>query len=84
LSLAHERDWLLALDGQDGLFLFNRAGAIQAQRPLSRAGGGGLLRGGRQRLRGRADGLSTYSSFPGMVGARQRTLYRILLFLCEC
>jgi hypothetical protein len=33
LSLARERDWLLALDGQDSLFLFNRAGAIQAQRP---------------------------------------------------
>jgi WD40 repeat protein len=31
--LARERDWLLALDGQDGLFLFNHAGAIQAQRP---------------------------------------------------
>jgi len=33
LSLARERDWLLALDGQDDLFLFNRVGAIQAQRP---------------------------------------------------
>jgi hypothetical protein len=33
LSLARERDWLLARDGRDGLFLFNHAGAIQAQRP---------------------------------------------------
>ncbi len=33
LSLARERDGLLVLDGQDGLFLFNHAGALQAQRP---------------------------------------------------
>jgi hypothetical protein len=33
LSLARERETVLAWDGQDGLLLFNRAGAIQAQRP---------------------------------------------------
>jgi hypothetical protein len=32
LSLARERDAALAWDGQDGLFLFDHAGAIQAQR----------------------------------------------------
>ncbi len=33
LCLARERDAVLARDGQDGLILFNHAGAIQAQRP---------------------------------------------------
>jgi WD40 repeat protein len=33
LSLARERETVLAWDGQDGLFLFNHAGVIQAQRP---------------------------------------------------
>jgi hypothetical protein len=33
LCLARERETVLAWDGQDGLFLFNHAGLIQAQRP---------------------------------------------------
>lgn len=33
LTLAREREAILAWDGQDGLFLFNAAGTIQAQRP---------------------------------------------------
>jgi hypothetical protein len=33
LCLARERDAVLVRDGQDGLILFNHAGAIQAQRP---------------------------------------------------
>ncbi len=33
LSLARERDGTLAWNGQDGLFLFNHAGRLQAQRP---------------------------------------------------
>lgn len=33
LSLARERETILAWDGQDGLILFDRAGKIQAQRP---------------------------------------------------
>jgi hypothetical protein len=33
LSLAREREALFAWDGQDGLFLFNHAGTMQAQRP---------------------------------------------------
>jgi hypothetical protein len=33
LSLARERDTVLAWDGQDSLFLFDQAGRMQAQRP---------------------------------------------------
>jgi WD40 repeat protein len=33
LSLARERETILAWDGQDGLFLFDHAGKIQGQRP---------------------------------------------------
>jgi len=33
VSLARERDVLLAWDGQNGLFLFDHHGKIQAQRP---------------------------------------------------
>ncbi|MGH7169862.1 MAG: hypothetical protein ACRELG_06270, partial [Gemmataceae bacterium] len=33
LSLARERETILAWDGKDGLFLLNHAGMIQAQRP---------------------------------------------------
>jgi WD40 repeat protein len=33
LSLARERESILAWDGQDNLFVFNHSGAIQAQRP---------------------------------------------------
>lgn len=34
LILARERETILAWDGQDGLYLFNHAGTIQAQRPV--------------------------------------------------
>jgi hypothetical protein len=33
VSLARERESVLAWDGQEGLFLFNHAGVLQAQRP---------------------------------------------------
>lgn len=33
LSLARERETILAWDGQNGLFLFNHAGTLQSQRP---------------------------------------------------
>jgi hypothetical protein len=33
LSLVREREWALAWDGPNGLYLFNHAGVIQAQRP---------------------------------------------------